>query len=135
MQIIGLSIRTTNENQQSAQDIPALWGKFITEGTAEKIPDKVDDSIYCVYTDYEKDFTKPYTVILGCRVNSIESLPDGMTYTVIEKENYSKYVASSPEEVFNEWVKIWNSDLKRTYKADFEVYAADSSIEIFVGID
>lgn len=30
--VIGISVRTTNENGQAGQDIPALWNKFVTEG-------------------------------------------------------------------------------------------------------
>ena len=48
--IIGISIRTTNENEQSGKDIPALWDQFISEGIAEKIPnknnEKKDDFIF-----------------------------------------------------------------------------------------
>lgn len=32
--IIGISVRTTNENDQAAKDIPALWKRFISEGIA-----------------------------------------------------------------------------------------------------
>ena len=42
--------------------------------------------------------------------------------------------------VYNEWVKIWNSDLDRTFVADFEVYGekaqdpTNAEVEIFVGV-
>lgn len=68
--VIGISIRTTNENNQAAQDIPELWNKFMTESVIEKIPNKVENAVYCIYTEYEKDHTKPYTTILGCRVKT-----------------------------------------------------------------
>lgn len=68
--VIGIAVRTTNENQKAAQDIPVLWNKFMTEGIINQIPNKADHAIYCIYTDYEKDYTKPYTTILGCKVNS-----------------------------------------------------------------
>ena len=76
--VIGISIRTTNENGQSSKDIPALWGKFMHEGILEKIPNKIDNTVYCIYTDYEKDHTKPYTTILGCKVENLSNIPYAM---------------------------------------------------------
>jgi len=76
--IIGISVRTTNENGQAVKDIPALWNRFMSEGIANKIPNKTSESIYCIYTEYEKDHTKPYTTIIGCRVDQVENIPAGM---------------------------------------------------------
>ncbi|MET0945707.1 MAG: effector binding domain-containing protein, partial [Flavobacterium sp.] len=122
--IIGISVRTTNENGQSGTDIPALWNKFMEEGIAEKIPNKIDNALYCVYTEYEKDHTKPYTTILGCLVSSLDFIPEGMTGKTIEKAVYEKFTAKGNLQeniVFNEWLKIWNSDLDRSFTSDFEI--------------
>lgn len=123
--VIGISIRTTNENGQSAIDIPALWGKFLSENIAEKIPNKTDYNIYCIYTDYEEDFKKPYTTILGCKVDHLNNIPEGFTGKTIDGGNYVKFVAKgklTDPIVFQEWTKIWESGMKRAYKADFEIY-------------
>ena len=61
--IIGVSIMTTNENGQSGTDIPYLWNRFITDNLSSEIPNKISQALYCIYTDYESDFTKPYTTI------------------------------------------------------------------------
>jgi predicted transcriptional regulator YdeE len=141
--VIGISIRTTNENGQSGNDIPALWNKFMSEGIIEKIPNKIDSSIYCVYTEYEKDHTKPYTTILGCRVENLDTIPDGMAGKAFEEANYSKHVAKGNilhGIVFSEWTKIWNSDMQRTFTADFEIYGEkaqnpeNTEVDIFVAI-
>jgi len=141
--VIGISIRTTNENGQSGYDIPALWNKFMSEGIIEKIPNKIDSSIYCIYTEYEKEHTKPYTTILGCMVENLDSIPAGMIGKTFEEANYSKHMAKgniSLGMVFSEWTKIWNSDLQRTFTADFEIYGEkaqnpeDAEVEIFVAI-
>lgn len=68
--IVGISVRTSNNNGEAGRDIPALWNKFLVEGISEKILNKVDETIYCLYTDYEKDHTTPYTTILGCAVST-----------------------------------------------------------------
>lgn len=139
--VIGISVRTTNENGQAGKDIPALWDKFINEGILEKIPNKIDNSIYCIYTEYEKDHTKPYTTILGCKVADLQRIPGGMVGKTFEETNYTKIVAKGNilhGMVFNEWTKIWNSDLDRTFTADFEVYGEkaqnpeNAEVDIFV---
>lgn len=142
--IIGVSIRTTNENEQSGKDIPALWDKFISEGIAEKIPNKINHSIYSVYTDYEKDHTKPYTTILGCAVESLDFIPDEMVGITIETGSYEKFIAKGNLNdgiVINEWIKIWNSDLNRSFTSDFEIYGdkaqnpENAEVDIFIAIN
>lgn len=77
-QVIGISVRTTNENGQSAKDIGQLWDKFMSEGISDNIPNKIDDNVFSIYTNYESDQTKPYDTILGCEVSSLKNIPDGM---------------------------------------------------------
>ena len=91
--VIGISVRTTNENGQAGQDIPVLWNDFITNGIADKIPNKIENSILCIYTDYEKDHTKPYTTILGCKVSNLQTIPNGMVGKLFETAEYTKIVA------------------------------------------
>jgi predicted transcriptional regulator YdeE len=141
--VIGISVRTTNENGQSGIDIPVLWAKFMSEGVATKIANKISDSIYCIYTDYEKDHTKPYTTILGFKVAHLEEIPTGMTGKLIEQANYQKFTPKGNLNeglVYNEWMKIWESNLDRTFTADFEVYGekaqnpSDAEVDIFIAI-
>lgn len=141
--IIGISIRTTNENGHSGQDIPALWNKFFAEGIAEKIENKLSNDIICVYTDYEKDHTKPYTTILGCVAENLDLIPEGFTGITIEGDQYKKFTAKgdlSDGVVYKEWLKIWNSDLNRSFTYDFEVYGEkaqdqkNAEVDIFISI-
>jgi len=123
--VIGISVRTTNENGQSGKDIPALWSQFMTEEIQSKIPNKVSEDLFCIYTDYEKDHTKPYTTILGCKVENLDVVPENMIGKTIESANYEELIAKgnlSEGIVFNKWLEIWNSDLDRSFTADFEVY-------------
>ncbi len=142
--IIGISVRTSNENNQAAKDIPALWDKFMKEGVMEQIPNKVGTEIYCAYTEYEGDHTNPYTTVLGCKVKSLERTPKGMKGIKIESSNYAKFIGKgdlTQGAVVNTWFKIWESPLNRTYKTDFEVYGEkaqnpkDGEVEIFVGVE
>ncbi|OXB09792.1 AraC family transcriptional regulator [Flavobacterium plurextorum] len=141
--IIGISVRTTNENGQSAQDIPALWNKFMTEGIQQKIPGKISEEIFCIYTDYEKDHTKPYTTILGCKVESLDFVPENMVGKTVEAADYEKIIAEgnlTEGIVYNKWLEIWNSDLDRIFTADFEVYGEkvqdpkNAEVDIYIAI-
>jgi predicted transcriptional regulator YdeE len=141
--IVGISVRTTNENGQMGQDIPALWSKFITEGIAQKTPNKIDNTIYCIYTDYEKDHTKPYTTILGCMVEHLNTIPNGMVGKAFDEASYTKFTAKGnilQGLVFNEWTKIWNMNLNRAFTADFEVYGEkaqnpeNAEVDIFIAV-
>lgn len=141
--ITGIAVRTTNENGQSGIDIPVLWGKFMSEGILAKIPAKTGDDLYCIYTDYEKDHTRPYTTILGCQVKNLNNIPEGMVGRTIEEARYKKFTVKGDlmkGAVFNEWQKIWDTDMPRAFKADFEIYGRTAWLlegaeaDIFVGL-
>lgn len=141
--VVGITVRTTNENWQSAQDIPALWHKFLTENITDRIPGKIDDTVYCIYTDYEKDYTRPYTTLLGCRVQNMDTIPEGLTGMSFAGGQYQQFTAKGKMMegiVFEEWKKIWNSAISRIYTADFEIYGDkakdpdNAEIDIFVAV-
>ena len=123
-QIIGISIRTTNANNQSLKDIGELFQKFMTQHILEKIPNKLSNDIYCVYTDYESDFNGPYTTIIGCKVSSLTDIPTGLAGKTIPDSKYQVYTSTGKlsESLARTWEGIWNSDLNRRYSADFDIY-------------
>lgn len=143
--IIGISVRTINENGQSAKDIEALWVKFWGEGISKQIPNKISEDIYAVYTDYETDFTGHYTTIIGLPVSSLDNIPKGFVGITIETGVYQKFVSKGkmPEAVFNTWLEIWRNEelnLKRAYKADFTIHGQKyydgekAEVETFISI-
>lgn len=141
--IIGISVRTTNENMQASKDISGLWNKFMSENIMAQIPNKIDNNIYSVYTDYEKDHTKPYTTLLGCKVSNLDSIPKGMIGKSFKGGNYTIFTAKGnikEGSIYKEWGKIWNADIQRAYTADFEVYGEkaqnpeNAEADIFVAI-
>ena len=141
--LIGISIRTTNENGQAAKDIAELWEKFMRENVLKKIPNKIDDTIYSIYTEYEGDHTQPYTTLLGCKAERIDELPEGMYAKTFEGGNYLKTTAKGDLMkgfVINKWMEIWEMDLERRYTADFEVYGekaqdpSNAEIDFFIAV-
>lgn len=141
--VIGIEVRTTNENEQAAKDIPVLWEKFMKENLLNNIPNKIDNTIYSIYTEYEKDHTKPYTTLLGCKVESLENIPEGMAGKSFDGGDYIRFTAKgnlAEGLVINEWLKIWNMDLGRTFTADFEIYGekaqdpSDAEVDILIAV-
>lgn len=143
--VIGITVRTSNSNGQAAKDIGGLWNKFMSEGIIEKIPNKIDDTIYSIYTDYEGDHTQPYTALLACKVENLNQIPEGMEGRSFESGNYAKFTAKgdlTKEAVFAAWTRIWemDKDLDRLYTADFEIYGekaknpSDGEADIFVAV-
>ncbi|MEE9364128.1 MAG: GyrI-like domain-containing protein [Cellulophaga sp.] len=139
--IVGISIRTTNENGQAATDIGALWNKFMSEGLVDEISNKIDHTIYAVYLDYEGDHTKPYTTLLGCKVKNTDIIPEEMIAKTFEGGNYTKFISKgdvTKGHVYQQWQKIWEMNLPRAFTADFEVYGekaqdpTNAEVEIFI---
>lgn len=141
--VIGIAVNTTNENGQSAQDIGQLWGKFMSEEIAGKIPNKVDESVFSIYTNYQGDHTKPYDTILGCKVSTLENIPDGMVGQSVDGGTYGKFVSKgdlTKGVVFGTWSEINQRKLDRVFTADFELYGqkaqnpTDAEVEVYVGV-
>jgi len=126
--IIGLAVRTTNAGNRSERDIGELWGRFMRESIIEKIPDKADDDVYCLYTDYEDGANGHYTTIIGARVNSLERIPEICIGKTIPSSRYRVYPSRGklPDTVVNTWKEIWSSDTPRKYQADFDLYGEKS---------
>jgi len=145
IKLIGLSLpaKTTNEMGQSGIDCGNLWQKFEKENYAGKIPNKLSDEILAVYHHYEGDHTRPFSYFIGCKVEAETEIPEGLDGLLIPKGLYQKIIAAGkmPDCVINTWKEIWNSDIPRAYKADFEVYDERSKdwnnaiVDIFVSTE
>ena len=113
------------------------------EKVTANIPNKIDDTVYSVYCRYDSDYTAPYTTLLGCKVSSIENIPEGFDYTEIAEGNYEQFVCEGnlmEGAVYKTWVDIWNTDLPRAYTTDFEVYGeksidpSNAIVDIFIAL-
>jgi predicted transcriptional regulator YdeE len=122
--VIGLKIRTSNEHHQ--KDGPPLWERFQKEQIAAKIPNKLNHKLLAVYTDYESDYTKPYSYLVGCEVTSLSEVPKGLVGIKIPEQHYAVFSARGPfpQSMIQTWQQIWASDIHRTYTVDFEIYPA-----------
>lgn len=123
--IIGIDCRTTNENDQAVDDINALWQRFFEDAIGDKIPDRIGDAIYAVYTGYEGDHTKPYRFMLGCQVQQNTKAPADMVQHFIPESRYGVFasIGEQPASLVKTWQGIWDMEsLPRAFTTDFEVY-------------
>jgi predicted transcriptional regulator YdeE len=147
--VIGIEARTNNAKEMTADGvIGKQWGRFISEGLGQKIPNRLDASTIAVYTDYASDHNGDYTFILGAKVSSDVKVPEGMVARKVVAGKYAVFTSekgAAQKVVPGVWMKI-NSLPKsavggdRTYATDFEIYderAADPQnlqMDVYVGI-
>jgi 8-oxo-dGTP diphosphatase len=138
---IGIELKTSNAPGRAEKEIPSHWEKFSKEGVFEKIPNKKSGEIFALYTNYEGDFTKPYSCIIGCEVTSLKDIPTKMVGKEIPSTTYAVFTAKGefPYSVVKTWQEIWKSPLKRSYLGDFEMYpahfdAAKNDVPIYISI-
>jgi predicted transcriptional regulator YdeE len=123
--IIGMEIRTSND--KCLVDMPRIWDKFFKEKIHEKIPHKVNNIVYALYTDYEGDYTKHYSYIVGCEVSALEDVPAGLVGKSVPSSTYAVFTTQGtyPQGLAQAWQTIWKAPLKRAYTSDLEVYNPD----------
>ena len=131
--VIGLAVRTNNKTEATGQgEIPKLWQRFMQEGTADKIPNRADQDLLAIYTDYESDQTGEYTYVIGSRVTSTTNVPAGLTLKEIPAGSYAVLESDkgpAPVVLPKIWQQIWSMSAKdlggqRAFQADYEVYPA-----------
>ena len=96
-----------------------------------------------LYTEYEGDYTKPYTFIAGAEVSREVQIGEEIKSIIIPKGKYAKFVITGDVQnsVGQAWQEIWNMDLKRKYTCDFEEYQNNSEdmlkqeIHIYIALD
>jgi predicted transcriptional regulator YdeE len=148
--VVGIQIRTDNSSELSGNgQIGSLWGRWFAENLAAHIPNRTSESIFAVYSNYASDENGPYDYLLGCPVDSIENLPQGMTYAAIATGDYAVFTTETGpvvEVVQAAWKHIWlrsSEELshKRAFLSDYEVYdhrAIDpnnAKVEIHIGLE
>ena len=147
--VVGINAATSGEKEMSGEGvIPDLWQRFFQEHVLDKIPNKVDQSIYALYTEFSRDRMGAYTVVLGARVKDKTHVPEGLVLKVIPAGTYavlSSEKGPAATVIPSAWLKIAaledKDELggKRAYKTDFEVYEhftdpQNVQADIFVGL-
>lgn len=151
IKLLGILCRTNNTaemNISSAKIAPTIQ-KYFRQAVGEEIPNRKNPgTTYCVYTDYESDFTGDDTYFIGEEVKVGGDSMEVFSSIIIPAQNYAKFTSKPgimPEVCIDMWQNIWkmkSGELggKRAYLADFEVYdkrALDPSktvLDIYAGV-
>ena len=147
--VMGIAARTSNVKEITADGlIGKQWSRFFQDGIMARIPNKADQSIIAVYTDYSSDKNGEYTFLLGAKVTSDADVPAGMVARKIPAGRYAVFTTEKgpgPKVVPEAWMKINSLPRSavggdRVYRADFELYderATDPQnlqADVYVGI-
>lgn len=140
--VAGISIRTSNAKAFEA--IPLHWKTFFEKQMLSTIPDRVNDDIYAVYTEYDKVpknvediYGLGYTFIIGAAVSRTDRLPSTLASTIVPATKRAVFPIEpgKPEQVGAEWQKIWQmQNLQRAFAPDYEHYSANGDINILVSL-
>ena len=138
--VVGVSIRTSNQNGKAIQDIGLAWQKLFQKGNYDQIPNKVNGKTIWLYTDYEGYYTKPYRFFAGVEVRKKS---ENRESAIIPKGKYAKFhiIGDVQNSVWQALQEIWGMKLKRTYRGDFEEYQNNTEdmtkqeIDIYIGVE
>ena len=131
--VLGNYARASNAEPKRIGD---LWRRFDAMGGASAIEARRNDAVYCVYCEYESDFSGEYTVLIGCVVDADAAVPEGMKKIEIEAGKSAVFEPKGelPMSVWQTWAETWKTPFDRRYQADFDRYGADGNVTVHVGV-
>jgi predicted transcriptional regulator YdeE len=146
--LIGIEARTNNTDS-GRKAISEQWGRFFKEGIFDRIPDKLDASIYALYTDYESNRDGQFSLLIGAKASDAAMAPPGMVKKSVPKQKYAALSSAKgpvAKVVPEAWKQVWNLEDSsglggpRSYRADFELYGPPSrdpnhaEVDLYIGI-
>lgn len=138
LHIVGIELRTTNLEANAT--IPAHWQRFTEESVLSRIPERLSDEVFAVYTNFEdagRSNEGLYSLVIGARVPAQANPPDGLVRAVVPASLRAVFPVETGrfDLVGAAWHEIWQRhELRKTFLAEYEHYAANGTIEISVGI-
>jgi predicted transcriptional regulator YdeE len=141
--IVGIDMRTTNQNAEAMHKIPSFWQRFYHDNVIKRVPSAIHpETVYAVYSDYDEQGY--YSMLIGVEADAHEPLPSGLVATTIPSSKYVMMTAKGPipYTVPAAWEYVWSHDFPHTraFRADFEVYdqrskaVRDAEVDLYVSI-
>lgn len=96
LNLVGLTCRTSlrDEMDPSTAHIPEMLQKYFATQSSVKISDRLTPGVtYCVYTNYESDYTGEYDYFVGEAVSSFKDVPENFSQLTIPAQHYVKITA------------------------------------------
>jgi predicted transcriptional regulator YdeE len=141
--VAGLRARTINSDEFNSETakLSQLWGRFFSEGVADKVPNRLDNEVILgVYSDYESDDKGFYSVTAGVKASAAALAPEFETVEV-QSGDYLMFEGQGemPQAVIETWKSVWRyfaekPKYKRSYATDFELYQSGDRIGIYIGV-
>lgn len=137
--VAGVSETTNLENELSFETsmMPQLWQNYFQKAIVEPIEYEVENSTaYALYTNYEDD--GELEAVVGARVSKKSATS---TCRVVQDGEYLLFEKSGdmPKTTVELWESIReffdkNTEFKRAFLSDFEVYESENRVRIYIGI-
>lgn len=121
--LTGLWVRTGNQEPDMMAKIGGLWQRFFG-GDLEKIPNRVGNTYYGLYTNYGKDDKSEYDAVACCETDGVQDVSGDMKSIVLPAGKYAKFTFHGDMEKNTGafWTEVWNTELPRSFTGDFEEY-------------
>lgn len=139
--VAGLSARTNNGSPDMGAVIGNLWERFYMPGIWDSIEKRCNAKSLGIYTDYSSNETDDYTIMVGAETDS-EKQPNGeLEIRRIPAGKYAKFIVKGhmQKAVAEFWQQLWNMDLPRSFRYDFEEYQnaemENAEIHIYIGLN
>lgn len=146
--IAGIGCRTSNQLEASGKgSIPKLWSEFYSGQVGNSIPNKMNECIIGVYTNYETDVNGMYTMMIGSEVHTEREAPSNLVHATLPASKYAVFTSEKghvADVVPKAWAFVWEwfqqSNIERAYKGDFELYdersvdPENAVVEIYISI-
>lgn len=139
--VVGLNIRTNNNDPNMSNDIGKLWNEFFNQGIFSEIKNKVNERAIGLYSNYESDFTGDYDMTVACEVSDEKEIPKGTIVKKIPAGKYAKFIVKGhmQKAVYEFWQELWTMNLDRAYTCDFEEYINsdidNAEINIYIALN
>ena len=136
---VGVSARTSNASPDMGAVIGGMWNRFYNAGIYTSITDKVNEKALGIYTDYTGDEKAAYTAMAAYETAK-EPQGEGFAVCRIPAGRYAKFVVHGDmvKAVAEAWQEIWQMELPRAFRCDFEEYQNSSmdnaEVHIYVGL-
>lgn len=138
LMMAGISVVTNNEIEKNEDEakIPKLWEEYFEKNIYGKTFNKSNkDYMYGVYSEYEDENKGEYKVTIAVEVTKPKNaiVIEDKRYLVFNKKGELPFIVSEL------WEEIWdyfenNSEYERDYLIDFEKYAKEDEVEIYISI-
>lgn len=152
--VVGYEIRTSTNNGENLQQIPAFWQQYLKNGWSKSIPNRIhpDSPVELgICHSFDMD-SGTFTYLIGMEAEHFEGVPDGLVcrefmsaeYAVfttpkVPHDQFSPSIQSTWKSIFAEWFP--HSGYEHAGTPEFELYderchpdKPDAQMDIYIPI-